>query len=139
MDSLNPATGGAPASMSGTDPNPIERYEISRDADGRVTCWVHRGFGVRASLKHLVRHSPDGFEIGYAGSGPTELARCILLCQLERSPEAGRDIDRHAYQLFRDTFLADPHWRDGRVLTARAIEDWVANLRAQRFTLEVAS
>ena len=30
-------------------------------------------------LPHLVRHSPTGFEWGYAGSGPAELARCILL------------------------------------------------------------
>lgn len=30
-------------------------------------------------LEHIVRHSPDGFEWGYGGSGPAELARCILI------------------------------------------------------------
>lgn len=30
-------------------------------------------------LEHHVRHSPDGFNWGYIGSGPAELARCILL------------------------------------------------------------
>lgn len=30
-------------------------------------------------LRHHVRHSPTGFEWGYGGSGPAELARCILI------------------------------------------------------------
>jgi len=46
-------------------------------------------YGVRATiirmeegrvipLPHLVRHSPDGYEYGYAGSGPADLALSIL-------------------------------------------------------------
>lgn len=30
-------------------------------------------------LPHHVKHSPDGFEWGYGGSGPSELARCLLI------------------------------------------------------------
>lgn len=30
-------------------------------------------------LYHHIRHSPDGFQWGYAGSGPAETARCLLL------------------------------------------------------------
>ena len=30
-------------------------------------------------LRHHRRHSPDGFSWGYGGSGPMELARCILI------------------------------------------------------------
>jgi hypothetical protein len=30
-------------------------------------------------LTHHVRHSPDGFSWGYAGSGPADLARCLLI------------------------------------------------------------
>jgi len=29
-------------------------------------------------LKHVLRHSPDGFEWGYGGSGPADLALAIL-------------------------------------------------------------
>ena len=29
-------------------------------------------------LPHVVRHSPTGFEFGYLGSGPSDLARSIL-------------------------------------------------------------
>lgn len=33
-------------------------------------------------LTHHVKHSPDGFAWGYGGSGPAELARCILIDHL---------------------------------------------------------
>lgn len=33
-------------------------------------------------LPHVVKHSPSGFSWGYAGSGPSELARCILIDHL---------------------------------------------------------
>jgi len=29
-------------------------------------------------LPHLAKHSPDGFEYGYMGSGPSDLARSIV-------------------------------------------------------------
>lgn len=32
-----------------------------------------------ALLPHHVKHSPTGFSWGYAGSGPAELARCLLI------------------------------------------------------------
>lgn len=35
------------------------------------------GNGTR--LHHFMRHSPDGFSWGYSGSGPAELARCLLI------------------------------------------------------------
>lgn len=31
------------------------------------------------ALPHHVKHSPTGFSWGYAGSGPAELARCLLI------------------------------------------------------------
>lgn len=33
-------------------------------------------------LQHVVKHSSAGFNWGYGGSGPSELARCILLDHL---------------------------------------------------------
>jgi hypothetical protein len=35
------------------------------------------------SLTHLVRYSPTGFNWGYVGAGPRELARCLLAAVLE--------------------------------------------------------
>lgn len=37
-----------------------------------VTAWSE-------PLRHVVKHSPAGFEWGYEGSGPADLARCLLI------------------------------------------------------------
>jgi len=42
--------------------------------------------GAGRSLTHHVRHSPTGFSWGYEGSGPAELARCLLIDVL-KNPE----------------------------------------------------
>jgi hypothetical protein len=54
------------------------------------------------SLPHIVRHSPDGFQWGYGGSGPSELARCILLDLLGNFPKS---IVDHIYQDFKRYFI----------------------------------
>jgi len=36
------------------------------------------GVPIPISLKHIVRHSPDGFQWGYGGSGPSDLALSIM-------------------------------------------------------------
>jgi hypothetical protein len=40
---------------------------------------VREDDGPRRPLRHHVRHSPTGFSWGYGGSGPAELARCVLI------------------------------------------------------------
>jgi len=37
-------------------------------------------------LKHQVYHSPTGFEWGYGGSGPADLARSIMWDHLGKEP-----------------------------------------------------
>jgi hypothetical protein len=37
------------------------------------------GTAARYPLPHLVKHSPTGFSWGYGGSGPADLARCLLI------------------------------------------------------------
>lgn len=61
-------------------------------------------------LKHLVRHSPDGYNWGYGGSGPSDLARSIIGDTMGTdSPPA------HVYQQFKGKVIAsfDPTkgWR----------------------------
>lgn len=46
------------------------------------------GFTDTRPLPHLMRHSPDGFEWGYGGSGPSDLALAILWHALGREPSA---------------------------------------------------
>lgn len=53
-------------------------YRGYREERGEATVTVSDGT-VERPLGHVMRHSPDGFEWGYDGSGPTELARCLLI------------------------------------------------------------
>ncbi len=53
-----------------------------------------------APLRHVVRHSPTGFEWGYAGSGPADLALSILL-DFTRD----EDLAHRLHQDFKFTFV----------------------------------
>jgi hypothetical protein len=78
-------------------------------------------------LKHHVRHSPDGFNWGYGGSGPAELARCILIDFFEEKPNTDYigetpKADRY-YQGFKVHFISrwGARWR----ITSDEIADWL--------------
>jgi len=42
---------------------------------------------VTGPLRHITKHSPDGFSWGYCGSGAAELARCLLIDALDLKPD----------------------------------------------------
>lgn len=54
-------------------------------------------------LRHFVRHSPDGFQWGYGGSGPSDLARSILFDVLG---EWEKERVERLYQDFKWKFIA---------------------------------
>jgi hypothetical protein len=70
--------------------------------------------------KHIVKHSPDGFSWGYGGSGPSELARCLLLEVIGKDSGEGWH-----YQDFKWEFVAtwDNYWK----ITDEEIKNWVNN------------
>jgi hypothetical protein len=88
--------------------------ENTGHTSGPEVVYVERD-GRRYPLPHYVRHSPNGFSWGYAGSGPAELARCILADYLSLKPLGvqrgfyGRDdipeIDS-VYQKFKSSVIA---------------------------------
>src|SRR5204862_6265890 len=64
------STGGA--TMYYDDDDLIEGFkQHDEGGPGRVTV-------AGEPLKHVVHHSPDGFQWGYGGSGPADLALSIL-------------------------------------------------------------
>jgi hypothetical protein len=70
-------------------------------------------------LLHVVRHSPDGFNWGYRGSGPADLARSILTDCL------GQDPVPQLYHAFKDHFIA-PLDQDGPWhIDEASIYDWL--------------
>lgn len=69
------------------------------------TVWVDTGFkriplGVNPSLKH-VNHSPNGFEWGYGGSGPAQLAFALLL------DTTNPMTAQHYYQIFKVEIISN--------------------------------
>jgi hypothetical protein len=59
-------------------------------------------------LRHVRKHSPDGFAWGYEGSGPAELARCLLIDAFGVTVDDYGDapiVDR-AYQDFKREVVA---------------------------------
>jgi len=68
--------------------------------------------------RHIVFHSPDGFSWGYGGSGPSELARCLLI------EVVGEELANEYYQDFKEQFVS--RWGDNWEMSAKDIETWVA-------------
>jgi len=68
-------------------------------------------------LKHRVRHSPTGFEFGYGGSGPADLALSILWNFL------GKEPSRILYMDFKTRFVA--RWKDKWEITSEEIQSWI--------------
>jgi hypothetical protein len=91
----------------------MKTYVVER-VGGRVTATVVESDGQYA-LRHLVHHSLDGFEYGYGGSGPSDLARSIIGDFLNH-----RDPSPAIYQDFKFAFVAK--W-DGNVDRHEVTED----------------
>lgn len=68
-------------------------------------------------LKHRVRHSPTGYEWGYLGSGPADLALSILWDFM------GHEPTRADYMCFKDQFVAK--WKDSWQITGGEIRHWL--------------
>ena len=62
-------------------------------------------------LHHHLRHSPDGFNWGYGGSGPAELARSILIDFLGTDRVSGSLYQEFKAQLIARINQETTHWR----------------------------
>jgi hypothetical protein len=94
--------------------------------DGTAACNVRQA---------LIKHSPDGFEWGYSGSGPADLALNVLaellpagfdrgaVYQLRRGKCSGAAM--RLYQDFKAEFIAGIP-RDGGSVSAAEIRGWVS-------------
>jgi hypothetical protein len=98
-------------------------------------------------LTHVSYHSPDGFEWGYAGSGPADLALAILADHFEEPPEfvlaalrsmwTPRSKAAALHQSFKGRFLATEH-RDEWQLRSDDIEAWLQTPANQTRLAELA-
>ncbi len=88
----------------------MRAYKIVRGPD-KVSAYVISEDGSERPLKHIVRHSPTGFEIGYGGPGPADLALSILV-DFYKDTAAPMEAAQWNYQAFKRAFLADPNVRN---------------------------
>jgi hypothetical protein len=76
---------------------------------------------------NLVNHSPDGFEWGYLGSGPSQLAFALIhdvLSSGEPQSAAAIELTQKLYHDFKADKIAtirDDEWQ----MTAGDIRDWI--------------
>jgi len=79
-------------------------------------------------LEHIERHSPDGFQWGYGGSGPADTALSILTDCL------GMERANQLYQLFKWEFVAG--WGDEWSINEEKIREWAEREKETRISLE---
>jgi len=68
--------------------------------------------------QELYNHSPDGFEWGYSGSGPAQLALALIL-----DATGNKELALVYHQQFKESFVAG--WGARWQLIARQIRIWV--------------
>jgi len=93
---------------------------VSEQHDDGMECLIR-------PLKHYIRHSPTGFEWGYAGSGPADLALSILWNFL------GKEPSRILYMDFKTRFVA--RWKDKWEITEQQIKDWIIKSYGEEYFL----
>jgi len=91
--------------------NVLVGYGVGENADA----WVDDA----KPVPHVQRHSPDGFEWGYEGSGPADLALSILT--LAFGPAVG---NAYYEQFKRDCIAKQP--KEGVFIEARSLIPWLA-------------
>jgi len=69
-------------------------------------------------LKHIVKHSPDGMNWGYGGSGPSDTALSVL------TDASDAKIAFTYYQKFKREFIVNMPIYGGSI-TIEAIQDWI--------------
>jgi len=102
----------------------MKLYKGKRTGEGAgAQTIVVQDNGDEYPLKHVERHSPDGFNWGYGGSGPADTALSILANCL-RMEQANV-----LYQLFKREFVAT--WGDEFTITEKEIKDWARHQRTE--------
>jgi hypothetical protein len=111
---------------------------VARHADARlegVTCWrASNGTAGSSIPQRHVHYAPRGFDWGFGGSGPADLALNVLALFLPLAPEAtgvalrdGSAVSEAAWalhQAFKYDLIATLP-RAGGHITAKMIDDWI--------------
>ena len=87
----------------------ITYYTTKEDKQiGHLDCVVRYPEGKEELLENYGDHSPDGFQIGYGGSGPADLAFSILMhffLTKKYDKETAKSATFEHYQKFKEDFI----------------------------------
>lgn len=95
----------------------------NQDKAGPIDIFVNYNSKI-TKLVHIVRHSPDGFQIGYSGSGPADTALSIL------ADCVSLDVANAFYQEFKWQIVAG--WKESFEITEKEIKDWILSITKKR-------
>lgn len=106
----------------------MRTYTIRRTADGVKL--LRKGQGTEAEITpaaslELAKHSVTGFEFGYGGSGPAQLALAILLDHFSDGIDP-RALALEHYQDFKCAFISKQEANEFTI-TQREIAHWHAD------------
>lgn len=94
-------------------------YDHAYDG-GDIRLWRTEDGTAHANVPHaLIIHSPTGYEWGYAGSGPADLALNILLA-VSGDPEWSKQV----HQQFKSEFLVGVP-NEGATITRAKIDEFI--------------
>lgn len=123
----------------------MKKYLAVRDVEGCTAFVIDEGKSYE--FPHVELHSPDGFEFGYAGSGPADLALSILADYFGEKPtkEQLRAGWLHEtpckcvllHQAFKSAFIAVGTVRQSLQIVETQIAFWL-ELPGVKSTLEEA-
>lgn len=114
-------------------------YRITRYDASALECRVHEDDKIPYQLVHVPLHSPTGFNCGYLGSGPADLALALLVHHLGEDPVTVMDIARNKlggeskalslHQHFKQDIVAHIFLSDGESynLPDTRIGQWILN------------
>jgi hypothetical protein len=98
-------------------------YRITRYDASTVECRVFVDDEIPRELQHIIAHSPTGFNCGYRGSGPADLALSILAHHLGEDPTMVHEAWRNKignefrslklHQRFKEDIVANIFLEDG--------------------------
>lgn len=103
-------------------------YIVERTEYGNVKAWWRAPHCAKYPLPHVAAHSPTGFETGYGGSGPADLALSILAHHFGETDEVAKSGKAWAlHQDFKRDVIAmeDPSAGESYELTSELIEQWL--------------
>ena len=99
----------------------FEKFEAIKDFDSDIVLWREADGTAAVNInQRIIKHSPAGFNWGYGGSGPAELALNILSIFIgQEAAERGG-----LYQDFKDKFIV-PMPKQGGVIRRKDILSWI--------------